>query len=119
MDGVKRYIATGVSQVLAGEFPAHERFVFASDFDAALAREAALREELERQTDIAHAAQVKCNKLEFRLAAAEQRNVAMVNGLLEIVERCKANWSVTAIELTAEEALEDAGIKLIESGASE
>ena len=53
-----------------------------------------------------------------RLTAAEQRNAILTEGLKEIITRCNAGWSCHAIELTAEEALEDA-LKPTESGASE
>lgn len=89
MDGVKRYIATGVSQVLGGEFPAHERFVFASDFDAALAREAALREELaaakrsEHNSEVAYKAAIeKQEELREELyQSKEARDAEMLSGI--------------------------------------
>jgi len=49
--------------------------------DAALGREDMLREEVERQNDIAHAAKVECSKLQQRLTAADER-ADVLEGLL-------------------------------------
>ena len=86
--------------------------------DAALAREAALREEIEMAKQVQEATDAivtmvdgqrdywieKCGLLKQRLTVAEQ-------GLRTIIKRCQAGWSTEAIELEAEEALEDIALK--------
>ena len=78
MREVKRYRA---AEYLPGMWPdKNGGYVSIKDFDrvtaerdAALERESALREEVEHQNDIAHAAKIKCIKLQQRLTAADER----------------------------------------------
>ncbi|MGS0735514.1 hypothetical protein ACVBEG_02910 [Pseudomonas sp. GG8] len=61
------------------------QYVLASDYDAALAREAALREELESFKDRRFAARLEKDELRKRLTIAEQRNAELVELLQECV----------------------------------
>lgn len=96
---------------------------------------AALREELERQTDIAHAATVRSNKLEQRLADAERRNAELA-GLLHESKEVHAGFAKDIVAERRYQALPgwmsdaerhmqymtgkiDASLKPTESGASE
>jgi chromosome segregation ATPase len=74
-----------------------------------------LREELTELEDEFDTLEHSNISLKLSLQAAEQRNAILTAGLKEIITRCNAEWSCHAIELTAEEALEDAALKPTES----
>jgi hypothetical protein len=95
MSEVKRF------QICGGDWEGkpHEKgeWVLALDFDrvtaerdAALGREDMLREEVERQNDIAHAEKVECSKLQQRLTAADERADVLETALKKISVRCVA-----------------------------
>lgn len=100
MDDVKRYRFKGA----AGEY------VYANDFDAALAREAALREELaDREADVrAHAG---------RRVAAEQRN-AIATEVFSALQDDPRLWIMISSD-TAVKINEFLKHKPTESGASD
>lgn len=72
--------------------------------EAAQAREAALRMKLDEWL----ASHVKVSG---ENAALQQRLTVAEQGLKTIIKRCQAGWSTEAIELEAEEALEDIELK--------
>lgn len=125
MDGVKRYDCSGtMCQSEDGDW------VSSSDFDAALAREAALREELAKAREAAKEELdgVKYTRRKFRqerddlqqrLTAAEQRNAELVE-LLSNVSESVTGRNGTFARIPADWFdKRDAVLKPTESGASE
>jgi chromosome segregation ATPase len=84
-------------------------------YKAAIEKQEELREELTELEDEFDTLEHSNISLKLSLQAAEQRNAILTAGLKEIITRCNAGWSCHAIELTAEEALEDAALKPTES----
>jgi hypothetical protein len=97
-----------------------------SDFDAALAREAALREELaDAYTELRNRCSIiaanvnERDNLAIRLTAAEQRNAELLERAKELTIWMHAEWGNTEIHPDCIRDLAVLNPKPIESGASE
>ena len=100
-----------VTVYLASDLHPGEHVVLQPDYDSVVFDLAALREELAHKTEAYQGAHMMCTDLKASLAAAEQRNAA----LLDLLRECqpaldKAGYSTWQI---------DDAIKPTESGASE
>lgn len=108
MSEVKRWWANWHMQEYVAN--SNGQYVLASDFDAALAREAALREELARKdVVIEDMVESNCDMAQF-LAVAEQRNADLSQTLKSAVGRAARKWFYESFDGDLLELMQKAGL---------